>query len=184
MVIAEFQVGLALKGFASKLTVPNYRVKWGADFGPQKWMFCPKASAKHAQVWIFLGSNSLLGIHLSQQLKNFKIFYHLELLGEAFMESIFPKIGGLTVIIQPFCSMKANPTVWCRPNLWIRAMWLKNVYSWPMWVTVLCSIFLDGICSIFLVGICSTKNLSKTVCWKVFYRNFQDEVGICFTKVS
>jgi len=36
MVIAEFQVGLALKGFASKLTVPNYRVKWGADFGPQK----------------------------------------------------------------------------------------------------------------------------------------------------
>ena len=97
MVIAEFQVGLALKGFASKLTVPNYRVKWGADFGPQKWMFCPKASAKHAQVWIFLGSNSLLGIHLSQQQKKFKIFYHLQSLREAFIESICPKIGGLTV---------------------------------------------------------------------------------------
>ena len=97
MVIAEFQVGLALKGFASKQTVPNYRVKWGADFSPPKWMFCPKASAKHAQTWFFLGSNSLLGIHLSQQLKNFKIFYHLQSLREPFMESICPKIGGLTV---------------------------------------------------------------------------------------
>ena len=100
MVIAEFQVGLALKGFASKLTVPNYRVKWGADFSPPKWMFCPKANAKHAQIWIFLGSNSLLGIHLSQQLKNFKIFYHLQSLREAFMESICPKIGGLTVLAK------------------------------------------------------------------------------------
>ena len=99
MEIAEFQVGLALKGFASKLTVPNYRVKWGADFSPPKWMFCPKASAKHAQIWIFLGSNSLLGIHLSQQLTKFKIFYHLQSLLEAFMESICPKIGGLTVLV-------------------------------------------------------------------------------------
>ena len=106
MVIAEFQVGLALKGFASKLTVPNYRVKWGADFSPPKWMFCPKANAKHAQIWIFLRSNSLLGIHLSQQLKKFKIFYHLQSLLEAFMESICPKIGGLTVLLKqwiPFC---------------------------------------------------------------------------------
>ena len=40
MVIAEFQVGLALKGFASKVTVPNYRVKWGADSSPSKRTFC------------------------------------------------------------------------------------------------------------------------------------------------
>ena len=53
----------------------------------------------------FLGSNSLLGIHLSQQLKNFKIFYHLQSLREAFMESICPKIGGLTVIC------KDSPTI-------------------------------------------------------------------------
>ena len=37
----EFQVHLALEGFASKMTVPNYREKGGADFGPPKWMFCP-----------------------------------------------------------------------------------------------------------------------------------------------
>ena len=36
MVIAEFQDGLALEGMASKMTVPNYRVKRGADFRPQK----------------------------------------------------------------------------------------------------------------------------------------------------
>jgi len=36
MVITEFPDGLALKGFASKATVPNYRVKRGADFSPQK----------------------------------------------------------------------------------------------------------------------------------------------------
>jgi len=36
MVIAEFQDDLALKGFAAKVTVPNYRVKRGADFSPQK----------------------------------------------------------------------------------------------------------------------------------------------------
>ena len=41
MVFAEIQDGLALKGFASKVTVPNYRVTRGADFSPQKWMFCP-----------------------------------------------------------------------------------------------------------------------------------------------
>ena len=42
--------------------------------------------------------STVLGIHLSQQLKNFKIFYHLQSLREAFMESICPKIGGLTVV--------------------------------------------------------------------------------------
>ena len=129
MVIAEFQVGLALKGFASKLTVPNYRVKWGADFGPQKWMFCPKASAKHAQVWIFLGSNSLLGIHLSQQLKNFKIFYHLQSLREAFMESICPKIGGLTVPNEHVQFLQSNSQLdsWLG---WIILTRAGQIYSW------------------------------------------------------
>jgi len=36
MVIAEFEDDVALKGFASKVTVPNYRVKRVADFSPQK----------------------------------------------------------------------------------------------------------------------------------------------------
>ena len=123
MVIAEFQVGLALKGFASKLTVPNYRVKWGADFSPPKWMFCPKANAKHAQIWIFLGSNSLLGIHLSQQLKNFKIFYYLQSLREAFMKSICPKIGGLTVYSysMPECDYAYH--------IQIRWIWLACTHS-------------------------------------------------------
>ena len=36
MIIIEFQVHLGLEGFASKMTVPNYREKGGADFGPPK----------------------------------------------------------------------------------------------------------------------------------------------------
>ena len=39
MVIIEFQDHLALEGFASKMTVPNYREKGGADFGLQNESF-------------------------------------------------------------------------------------------------------------------------------------------------